>query len=190
MSRPRSSCPPVGTQVVKVQGFGVSSRAEQDRYTWNLETLQPGLLPPSIHSLVRQAVGSLVVFAQGMANFEVLEPPNQLLRLLIQLAQFRMPHFVNALHLPHHQLRIANHLQRRDLMFCSIAKRGYQSLILGVVIGAVSEVFAKLGDRMTGRVLNGDAITGRPRVAASSTIDVGSVRGWRRFRSGEKIAGF
>ena len=124
-----------------------------------------------------------------MPDFEVFEPPHQLLRLVVQLAQFGMPHLVDAFHLPDHQLGIADHLERFDLVFGGVAQRGKQSLILGIVVGAVSEVFAKLGDRVAGGVLNGDTIPRRPRIAASSAIDVGSVRGGRGFRRGEKITG-
>ena len=61
------------------------------------------ILSPSIHGLVSQSIRSLVVLAQSMADFKVLKPPDQLLCLLIKLAQFRMPHLVGAFHLPHHQ---------------------------------------------------------------------------------------
>ena len=146
------------------------------------------MLSPAIHSLIRQAIGNLVVFAEGVADFEVLQPSHQLLRLVVQLAQFRMPHLVDPFHLPDHQFGIADHLERLDLVFGGIAKGGEESLILGVVIGAVPEVFAELSDRMAGGVLYGDAITGRPRIAASSAIDVSGVSGRRGFRSGKKIA--
>src|SRR5580658_466598 len=151
------------------------------------------LLSPSVHSLVRQPIGSLVVLAEGVADFEMFEPPHQLLRLVVELAQIRMPHLVDPFHLPYHQLGIANHLERCDVVFDSIVKGSEESLIFGVVIGAVAEVLAQLSDRVAGGVLNGDTVTGRAGIAAGSAIDVRSVSGRRRFRRGfrsrKKIAG-
>src|SRR5258708_20511504 len=42
---------------------------------------------------------------------------------------------------------------------------------------------------MSGRVVDGSTIAGRPRIAAGSPIDVGGMGGGRGFRFGEKIAG-
>ena len=97
-----------------------------------------------------------------MPDFEVFKPPHQLLRLLVQLAQLGMPHLVDAFHLPDHQFGIANHLERFDLVFRRIAKRGEQSLILGVVVRVVTEIFAEFGDRVAGGILDGYAVTARP----------------------------
>lgn len=150
------------------------------------------LLSPSIHCLVRQPIRSLVVFPQRMTDFEMLKAPDQLLRLLVKLAQFRMTHLVDALHLPHHQFGIADHVERLDLVFGGVTERRNQPLILRIVVGMVSQVFAKLGDRMPRGILNSNPVSCRPRIAASSAIDVRSVRGNRGFRqrSGrrEKIA--
>ncbi len=107
----------------------------------------------------------------------MLEPPHQLLRFVVQLAQIRMPHFVDPFHLPHHQFGIANHLERFDLVFVGVAKGGEESLILGVIVGAAPKVFAQLGDRVAGGVLNGDTIAGGPGIATSSAVDVGCVSG-------------
>src|SRR5580692_3984581 len=114
-----SSCGKAGCKVSRFQSFKVVLNRMGIRGTLKLCNL--GFLPASIHSLVREPVGRLIVFAQGVANFKVLELPNQLLRLLIQLAQFRMTHLVDAFHLPHHQLGIANHLERLDPMFFSVS---------------------------------------------------------------------
>jgi len=129
------------------------------------------------------------VFAEGVADFEVLEPANQLLRLVVELAQFGMTHLVDAFHLPHHQFGIADDLERCDLVFGGVAESGEESLILGVVIGVEAKVFAELGNRVAGGVLNGDTITGGAGIAAGSAINVRRVGGRRGFRRGEKIAG-
>jgi hypothetical protein len=129
------------------------------------------------------------VFAQRVPNFEVLETSDQLLRLLVQLAQFGMTHFVDAFHLPDHEFGIANHLERLDLIFGGVAESGEESLILGVVVGVVSKVFTKLGNRVAGGVVDGNTVSGGTGIAAGSAIDVGGVRGRRGFRRGEKIAG-
>jgi len=129
------------------------------------------------------------VFAEGVADFEVLEPTDQLLRLVVQLAQFGMTHLVDAFHLPHHQFGIADDLERFDLVFGGVAESGEESLILGVVIGVEAKVFAELGNRLAGGVLNGDTVTGGAGIAAGSAINVRRVGGRRGFRRGEKIAG-
>src|ERR1700719_3318882 len=147
------------------------------------------LLSPSIHSLVRQPISNLIVLAQRVADFEVLEPPDQLLRLLIQLAKFGMTHLVDTFHLADHQFGIADHLERSDLIFGGVAESGEESLIFGVVGGVVAKVFAEFGDWMSGRVVDSNTIAGRPRIAAGSPIDVGGVGSGRGFRCGEKIAG-
>jgi hypothetical protein len=147
------------------------------------------LLPAAVHRIVCQPIGNLVLFPHGVADFEVLEPANQLLCLIVQLAQFRMPDFVNPLHLPDHQFGIADHPERLDLIFGGVAKGGNQSLILGIVVGVVAEVFAKFGDRMSGSIVDGNTVASRPRVPAGSAVDVGSVGGRRGFWSSEELAG-
>jgi hypothetical protein len=153
-------------------------------------------LSSSVHSLVGEPVGGLIVFAEGMTNFKMFKPPYQLLRLVVQLAQFGMPHFVDAFHLADHQFGIANHLEGFDLVFGGVAESGDEPLILGVVIGVMSEVFTKLGNWVASGILYSHAVAGRPRIAASSAIDVSSVRGrscsgglWRSFKRRKKIAG-
>ena len=145
--------------------------------------------PAPIHGLIRKPVRNLVVFAEGVTNFEVFELADQLLRLVVQLAQFRMTHLVNPFQLANHEFGIADHFERFDLVLGRITKRREQALILGVVVSVVPKVFAELGDRMAGGVLNRNAITGRPGIPAGSAIDVGSVHGGRGFRRGEKITG-
>ena len=93
---------------------------------------------PSIHSLIGQPVGGSIVLAQGMPNLEVLQPPHQLLRLIVELAQLGMPHLVDAFNLADHQFGIANHPECFDLVFVRVAEGGDESLILGVVVGVVS----------------------------------------------------
>ena len=75
----------------------------------------------AVHGLVRQAVGYLIVFAEGVANFEMFKPPDQLLGLVIELAQFRMAHLVNAFHLPDHQFGITNHIEGAEMILGSVA---------------------------------------------------------------------
>ena len=129
------------------------------------------------------------MFAEGVADFEVLEPAGQLLRLVVQLAQFGMTHLVDAFHLPHHQFGIADDPERFDMVFAGVAESGDESLILGVVIGLVAKVFAELSDRVAGGILNDDTVTGGAGIAAGSAINVRRVGGRRGVRRGEKIAG-
>src|ERR1019366_1376959 len=98
-------------------------------------------------------------------------------------------HLVDAFHLADHQFGIADYLERFDLVFGGVAEGGEESLVLGVVVGVVAEVFAELGDRVAGGVGDGDTVAGGAGIAAGSAIDVSSVRGRRGFRRWEKIAG-
>ncbi len=84
-----------------------------------------------------------------------------------------MTHLVDAFHLADHQFGIANHLERFDLIFGGVAESGEEPLILGIVVGAMPEVFAELGDRVAGGVVDGNTITGR------SGISAGSRGSWR-----------
>src|SRR5713101_2463441 len=107
-----------------------------------------------------------------MPDFEVLEPPDQLLRLLVQLAKFGMTHLVDAFHLSDHQFGIADHPERFDLIFGGVAESGEESLILGVVVGVMAEIFAEFGDRVTGGVVDGYTMSGRSGIAAGAAIDM------------------
>src|ERR1700681_4230286 len=91
----------------------------------NLRTLRNCRRLSSLnYCILRQPIGNLIVFAQRMPDFEVLEPSYQLLRLLIQLAKVGMTHLVDAFHLADHQFGIANHLECLDLIFGGVAEGG------------------------------------------------------------------
>ena len=100
-----------------------------------------------------------------------------------------MTHLVDAFHLADHQFGIANYLERFDLVFGGVAESGEEPLIFGVVVGVVTKVFTKLGNRVSGGVIDGNTISGGTGIAAGSAIDMGGVRGRRGFRRGEKIPG-
>src|SRR5450432_1295060 len=89
-------------------------------------------------------------------------------------------YFINAFDLPDEKFRIADHLERFVTIFSRIFKRGDQALVLGDVIGLVSQVFAQRRHFLSGLVLNYDSIsrwTGIPSrspVAVSDQIMCGS----------------
>ena len=131
--------------------------------------------PAAIHCFIGQSIRVYIVLAQGMTNLKVSEFADQLLRFFVELAQFRMLDLVDALHLSDHEFRIADHPERLDAIRIRIAQHSEKSLILGVIVGVVSEIFAEFGDLLTGRILDDHAIAGRPGIAPSAPIDVGCV---------------
>src|SRR5271157_4370566 len=54
-------------------------------WIWVANSTRDTALSPSIHRLIRQPISNLVMFTQCVADFEVLEPADQLLRLIVQL---------------------------------------------------------------------------------------------------------
>ncbi len=169
-------------KISEFQGFKVKLEAE-------VTDSDLGFLFPSIHSLVRQAVGGFVLLAHRVADFEVLQTPHELLRFVVQLAQIGIADLVDPFHLANHELGIADHFKRFDVVFGGVAEGGQKALILGIVVSAMAEIFAEFGDGMAGGILDGDAVTGGAGIAASSAIDVGGVGGGSGFRRGEKVAG-
>src|ERR1700678_547297 len=99
-----------------------------------------------------------------------------------------MPDLVDPFHLPHHQFRIADHLECLDLILIRISKSRQESLILSIVIGMVPKIFTQLSHRMPRCILNGNPVTGRSGISPSSAVDISKVCGGRRVRNREKTA--
>ena len=58
-----------------------------------------------------------------------------------------------------------------------VAQDRKQSLVLGVVVGALSEVLAEFGELVALGVLNDDAVSGRPWISAGAAVDVSGAGG-------------
>src|SRR6266702_4600246 len=83
-----------------------------------------------VHGLVRQAVGVLILVAQGMHDLEFLQLRDLLLRLLVQRPQPRALHLVLALDLLDHQLRVGDDPQPLVAMFKRKIERRQKPRIL------------------------------------------------------------
>ena len=90
----------------------------------------------------------------------------------MQILQRRILHFVNALDLPHQQLRIADQLERLGTVLDRIFERSDQSLILGKIVGLVAEIFAQRRDLASRFVFDHHTVAGGPGIAARSAVAV------------------
>ena len=131
----------------------------------------------TIHRLVGEAVGGLVVLAQGMANVDVLDLRRQVLRLVMELAQLGVPDFVNTFHLANHQFGIADDSEVLNVVCNGVTQRREQSVVLGEIVRVMAEVLAQFGDLLAMRVVNDDTEAGRAGIASGSAVDVGGVGG-------------
>ena len=126
-----------------------------------------------VHCIVRQPVGFLIVLAERVPNREPIHLRNQFFRAAVQVLQHRILHLVDALDLPHQQLRVADQLQGLGPMLNRVFEGGDQPLIFREVVGLVAEVFAERGDLPSGFILDDDSISGRAGIAARPAITVG-----------------
>src|SRR5579872_1601657 len=90
----------------------------------------------------------------------------------MQILQRRILHLVDALDLPHQQLRVANEFQRLRTMLDCIFQSSNQPLILREVVGLMAQVLAERGDLLSGFILYNDAKPGRAGVPARSSVTV------------------
>ena len=134
-----------------------------------------------IHRLVGQPVGNLIMLAQRVADFEVLELLGQLLRLLVELAQFGILDLIDAVHLADHQLGIADDVKGSDVVLKGVAQDPEEPLVFGVVISVMAEIFAQLGDFLAVGIADEGAVAGGTRIATGSAINVGGVGGCASF---------
>ena len=95
-----------------------------------------------VHGFVGEAVGVLVVFAESVADFYVLDLAGQVLGFVVELAQLGMAHLVDAFHLANHEFGITDDSQGLDLMRDGVAESGEKPVVLGVIVGVVAEVLA------------------------------------------------
>jgi hypothetical protein len=125
-----------------------------------------------VHSGICQPIGFLVVGAQNVVDGEPIQLIGQSLCLGMQFLQGRTLDLVRSLHLPHHQLRVAYHLQRLGAMLQRVLKRRQQPPIFGVIVGLMTEILAQ-GSDLTSRLIGDyDAITGGAGIAACAPINV------------------
>jgi hypothetical protein len=131
------------------------------------------LCDPAIHGQIRQAVGIPVLFAKHVLDLEVVKLVDHLHRPGMELLQRGIADFVLAVDLLHHQLGIADHLQRFEIVPEGVVEGSQQARILGVIVRLAAEEFAEFGDGAANFVLDDNAISRRTGIAASPSIDVG-----------------
>ena len=69
-----------------------------------------------------------------------------------------------------------------------VAQRRRKAAVLGVVVGAMAQILAKLRDFLALRIVNDNAEAGRAGIAPGSAVDVGGVGGrstWKEFKGKE-----
>src|SRR5215471_5528109 len=127
-----------------------------------------------IHRLIGQAVGFPVLLAQGMANREPIELRNQFLGPGVQVLEGRILDLVNALHLPHQQFGVADHLERLGTVLQRVLECGKQPLIFGKVVGLLPEVLTECSDFPSRFIVNDYSIPRRAWIAAGAAVAVGN----------------
>src|ERR1700674_3048125 len=88
----------------------------------------------------------------------------------MEILQRGILHFVNAFDLPYQQLGGADHLERLVAIGNCIFQRGDQSLILGTIVGLMAQVLAERGNFSSSFILNDNAVSGRPGIAACTAV--------------------
>src|SRR5712691_481289 len=104
-----------------------------------------------VHRFVCQAVGFLVVLAEGMADGEPVQLVDQFFGTRVQILQREILDLVNAFNLSHQQFGVADQLEGFGAMLQRVFEGGDQALILREVVGLVAEIFAERGDPAAGR---------------------------------------
>jgi hypothetical protein len=100
-----------------------------------------------------------------------------MLGFVVELAEVGVADLVNAFHLANHEFGIADDFEGLDMVRDGVAESGQKPIVLGVVVGAVAEVLAELGDLYSAWILDYDAVAGGAGITAGAAIDVGRVRG-------------
>src|SRR6266567_7277099 len=100
----------------------------------------------------------------------------------MKIAQRRLLHLVNAFDLANEELGIADHLQGFGAVFDCIFKRANEGLILGKIIGPVSQILTQGRDLVALGVVNDYAVTRRAWVATGAPVGMcNQVILWRGF---------
>ena len=81
-------------------------------------------------------------------------------------------HLVDALDLPHQELRVAHYFQRFVSVLDGILKGRDQALIFGEIIGLVPQVLAERGDFASRFILDHDSVSCGAGIAAGSAVAV------------------
>src|SRR5439155_1701849 len=101
-----------------------------------------------------------------MFNRKPIQLGDQLFRPSMKVPQRGILNFVNALNLPHQQLRVTDQLERFVPVLDRVLEGSYQSLILGKVIRLMAQILAQRRDFPSALVVNNDAIASRPWIPA------------------------
>src|SRR6266567_3507046 len=97
----------------------------------------------------------------------------------MEIAQRWFLHFVNALDLADQEFRIADHFECPVLVLDGIFERADQRLVFGNIVGLLPQVLAETRDPIALAIVDYDAVTCRPVIAARATVGVRDEIGFR-----------
>src|SRR5207249_4637296 len=107
-----------------------------------------------------------------MFNRKPIQLGDQLFRPRMKIPQRGILNLVDALDLPHQQLRVADQFESFMSVLDRVLEGSYQSLILGKVIRLMAQILAQCRDFPSALVVNNDAIASRPWIPARPSVAV------------------
>src|SRR2546429_5711789 len=146
------------------------------------------------HALVQggvcQAVGLAVVLAKSMFNRKPIQLGDQLFRPRMKIPQRGILNLVDALDLPHQQLRVTDQFESFMSVLNRILEGRDQSLIFGEVVSLMAKIAAQGRDFSPSLVVNNDAIASRAWIPARPSVAVRDqiMRRHLRRRFAKKLA--
>src|SRR5437763_609737 len=97
-----------------------------------------------------------------MFNRKPIQLGDQLFHPRMKIPQRGILNLVDALDLPHQQLRVTDQFESFMSVLDRVLEGSYQSLILGKVIRLMAQILAQCRDFPSALVVNNDAIASRP----------------------------
>lgn len=125
----------------------------------------------TVHGFVGQAVGVLVFVAEGVGDFEAVEPGDAIFCFLPEGFEVGGVDFVFALDLLDHELGVGDDAEGAVAVIEGELKGGEETGVLGEVVGADAEELGELGEDVAGAV-----------------GDLGTEAGWAGVSSGAAVA--
>jgi hypothetical protein len=140
----------------------------------------------AVHGVVGQLVGGLILVAQGVGDLEAVQMCDAATSFLPERAKVGGVDLVLALDLLHHQLRVGDDAQARNLVVKSVLQAAQKAGVLGIVVGAVAEELREFGEDMAGFVGQHGTVTGGAGIASGTAVAVGGYPGCGRGIVGEE----
>src|SRR2546422_3067685 len=125
-----------------------------------------------------------------MFNRKPIQLGDQLFRPRMKIPQRGILNLVDALDLPHQQLRVTDQFESFMSVLNRVLEGSYQSLILGKVIRLMAQILAQRRDFPSALVVNNDTIASRAWIPARPSVAVrDQIMYWHfRRRLTEKLA--